>query len=926
MRRGLLALILTLIVGYGPDWSAYYVAQLVGNDRLVVLGDLNKYTVPCTAVETTNSQCTHAYLIPHTLYKKWGNEAAIGAGQIISAVRFRCVEDGKGSVNIDDPLNPGRTFDLFTIYQVAPLSALNCSDGVVIEAWSKKNAVRKGYLGGAATVGHYSAVDRVKRLTEFFTRELLFGLCVAFLILIILSERIYSYSNRKKPLHPYEITLPLWFLNSTIVSGVAQNFFSFVQFPLLLNQCQLFLTQISILSIPILLLLRTNQRRNLSFYLLGITCLLLAVLDFSPSFASYFIPIHLMLLCVLAGVAILKKEFEYIFLVIIIFLGCLKILGFHSMPIESATYSFYAFVVCFLVFSKIRLNARLATLAQWAQSSEWRKLNSDLLQTLIAKIHDEVGAGRTTLLSVSQDGQITIHSKIGTQPIRSMIRTELPPIFAHVFSIGEPLIHLNSKSDKYRNIARGALTKEVYQSEIFSIIPIISESHTVGAVAFTDYPQSWIKSPVRTFLMRHLTGTLESNLIEQIHARGWRSKGQWSEKLLEIQKRLLGAKNLEEAHAIVCDVLSCFGFLASLDPDSRLFSLHAIQGYPSEVDERLRSGRIYAHRENEQGPIAIAANQKKCVIIPDVKLLRSVLHENTNMFFEKSQTHSCVGIPVFSPVSNGFDRQLWGVLFLERSTGEPFTLDAKSALEQIGSEFSELLKNLDQQKVTNQTLKALSSFVPERVLQRVIHEQLERENDTGILVMIDLKSSTKIALKFGSEYWLERARALAEPLEKEAAQFGLNWQYFNWDAFYFTLSTPKPNTNDLIQIVEFFEKANILIQEMYAKYYSTHGSYGDPSESVARVCITYGDISRGFLQGATRIWTIVGSEMAAISKFEDLCKRLDGSVFCDGSLFEAIDSNWMDTGVTIPSTGRKIYRSKAKSAILSGKNKVNRAA
>lgn len=916
MKYGLLALTLSLLLGYGPAWSGYYVAWLLGEDQIQVLGDLTKYEVPCKSVDTPLSRCTNAYLIPVSEYSRWGDEAAVGAGRIISATRYHCVESEGNEFVVDDPMNPGRTFETFTTYQTVSLGALRCKSGLVIEAWSKKGAVRKGYLGGTAVTGRNTAVERVKRLSEFFSMHLLFGLTIVFTILQILSRTLRKYVDSDSPVHPYEAMLPFWLINTLLISGILQTIFALIQVPQLFNRISMFLTHFNYIAVPIAFLtegLVSKKHKKLSFLVIGSILVCFAA---SSKFAVFFQPLNIAILVFFTGGILFKRQYDCLFMSLCFLLTVLKIQGFDYLPAEYLVYPFYAFAVSFILLSKIRLNARMAALAQWAQSNKWRNSNADLLEVLLEKVHSEIGAGRTTLLSVSREGQVKIQIKIANEPVQTFIRQELPPLFAHVFSVGEPVMHLKADSEKYRHISRGATPKGPYSTGIFSILPIKSESRMIGAIAFAEYSEDWAESHHHTFLMKYLTQTLEASVVEQIHANDWKNRGEWSKMLLEAQSHLPSAKSLNEAHIILCRSLKCFGFLASLDHFSRLFTLHAIDGYPTEVDERLRNGRIYALRENEQGPIAIAANQQRTVIIPDVKLLWGVLHENSKIFFERSGTQSCAGVPIFKGLKGSSNRELWGVLFLERGLGEPFTLEARAALEQIANEFTELLDRFEQEKVTNDALKMLSTLVPPRLLERVISEGMQREDDFGTFVMLDLKDSTKIATHVGSENWLKTARSLAGPLEELAIKHGLSWHYFNWDAFYFTRSSKCPNEEDLDRVLSFFDEAYSIIQKFYVTNFSDYGEYSGASSRVARLCITHGDISRGFQDGATRVWTMVGSEMSAMTKLEDLCKRIDGTVFCDETMAPALDSNWHDTKQKVPSTGRAIFCHEQKRAGL----------
>jgi len=303
----------------------------------------------------------------------------------------------------------------------------------------------------------------------------------------------------------------------------------------------------------------------------------------------------------------------------------------------------------------------------------------------------------------------------------------------------------------------------------------------------------------------------------------------------------------------------------------------------------------------------LAVNEKKTVIVPDVKLLKPVLHENTNIFFETSRTESCAAIPIFISQSDDLgetaSKELWGVLLLESHKSNPLTLSLRYNFDGLSNTIANIISSQIDKTTLSRTKRALADFVPENAITTIINGNHETENDQGYLVLVDLKGSTTLALRHGSNYWTKAMNEVSPKLEKICEQKGFKLQLLIWDAFFITLSTDKQTKKKVSKIVELIEELKQEIQLLYTNRFG----FSDHDQK-ARFCFTYGDISRGLASGKTKSWTITGSEMATISKFEDYCKRLNGITFCDESIDEkTLDTKFRITEHKIPSSNRSIY-------------------
>jgi hypothetical protein len=134
-------------------------------------------------------------------------------------------------------------------------------------------------------------------------------------------------------------------------------------------------------------------------------------------------------------------------------------------------------------------------------------------------------------------------------------------------------------------------------------------------------------------------------------------------------------------------------------------------------------------------------------------------------------------------------------------------------------------------------------------------------------------------------------------------------QDFKWDAFIFTLSTLEKNNSASQNILDFFSQAALLVENWYNEELASVSQSNLETGQKARCCVTFGDITRGFSGGTTKVWTLIGAEIAAVSKMEDVCKRLDGVIFFDETaLPDETVAQFTYTNSIVPGTGRMIFK------------------
>ena len=134
---------LSIFLGYAYMWNPFYVSLFPGNN-LEILGNIKKFEYPCKDKEPTEkSICTHKYIYPLEKFKSL-EKLSIGTGIILYATKYYCEENPSDYILFDDPSNPGKRFDMYSLYQTVPLQRLNCKKNLIIESWSRHGTIRKG--------------------------------------------------------------------------------------------------------------------------------------------------------------------------------------------------------------------------------------------------------------------------------------------------------------------------------------------------------------------------------------------------------------------------------------------------------------------------------------------------------------------------------------------------------------------------------------------------------------------------------------------------------------------------------------------------------------------------------------------------------------------------------------------------------------
>jgi hypothetical protein len=150
-----------------------------------------------------------------------------------------------------------------------------------------------------------------------------------------------------------------------------------------------------------------------------------------------------------------------------------------------------------------------------------------------------------------------------------------------------------------------------------------------------------------------------------------------------------------------------------------------------------------------------------------------------------------------------------------------------------------------------------------------------REEEFGVLIVADLKGSTKLAQKWGDKKWLDFTADILKDFELIGKKHDFLLQTFKWDAYFFTAAGDgHPEQADHLKAL--YSEMDAIIQAKFPNYFATEEAI--PGEMM-RVCVTEGDISRDIIEGKQNQWDIVGVAMAEIAKFESAVKQLSGHLF-----------------------------------------------
>jgi len=944
--RYYLILLFTLIIGYSSEWVAYYVKLFNGNS-ISLIGKLSSYETVCNTPREKSAYCTNRYQIP---YQKIKGKEFLGAGIIISASSYFCSNKPDKSIDFDIPTSPGRRFDLMNLYQTIDLKTLDCKSDLIVEAWSRNGAVRKGYQSGLLITGNPLGVERVKNLSEFFSKEFPRILGILFIMLIFLYTILGKLFNREMHHNIFSSSLLLWTIFVTSSSGILQTIFPITAYPLFINKIVAFFS-LYCHSLPVFLFLSDIKIRNRNYFrkpfnflqtkrkqALNLTplAIIFIIALSSKLWVTFFILWFFLLGSSSIIFGVIKRNHILISYGIITTLVTFKISNYNFMPSSKSTIFFVGTFLLVNILKRIKNLAILSESIQTVKDFSNSKSNKVSIDALEKDIFSLLKVGQLTYLIINEKGgckikQYTLDKK-GIK-VNTFERETLPPLFAHIISKSESLWHEHQDSDFLRQIKSKTGGKQKYKGEYLTSIPLYGFGKTYGAIAFTNYPETYVKNKEKSLELEMYLDILLPIYCEKINLNIIANKNSITNKFHTIDKLIDDIyNNIKSQHSNIVNLsiimndtlkvinqeLSSYGYLTELNHNSKKLNLLALGGYPEDITERFKKGSIFAHEENRHGPLPLSINERRVIIIPDVSLYKEVYHEFTNYFFGRCNTKSCVSIPIYDLNNDDHDgtynSRVWGAIFIERNIEDRFNGEMINLFENISYKLSKLIQKLNNKKIHIQTEENLRKFIPEKNYSQILQDNSYQEKDQGYLLMIDLRESTKISNLLGNKTWNTIASEIKDEIIKYSIIYKISLQDFTWDAFFLTYSSELQDDIIMAHLILFLSKVKNKIDDIYAKFTGhSLAEFLNSSTPKARVAICFGDITRGLLDGPTRSWSITGTEMANVNKLEGICKTIQkmnpyAIIFADDSCLEFFNKKeWFYTNSSVPSNSRKIY-------------------
>ena len=826
--------IFSVLIGMSPDLLPYYIASF-NSQTLHVLPSADVLEKNCVN-ETETSKCFIKYNLKiGNTYKSLKNPE-LGAGQIIYATRFFCNSELKPFATFDDYIKPGRLFDVFNLYQVVELPLENC-ENVTIESWGPKAAVRKGQIGGRFVVGDSMSVQQVKRWSEFFCREIYQAFVFCFALLLIISFRLKESLKEIKP-DEIEETISLWLVCAIASVGLIQLILPITSLPQFTNK----IGAIFILSAFFTSFFVRPSITKFNRILMLTVALFFSALMLTDYFQKIFV--YSLFLIALMGLvqSLRRKSFLLLVLAAAQLLSALKIYGFRFLPNAMMVYFFVGTIALIKLSIRLRVTSSYAKFISFISSLDKTSSNQVEQITLLLNSTIEISKSNSiSLLKTLENSKIQIR-QFGFNN-EELALNSIPPIFAHSMSLRKEVWHLRVGSPEFYRIKKtGDANSD--KGKYISVLPIYDEERMYGAIAVTGYSEDIVNTAEYDIEMKAILRLTADTLRTLLKREESNQKSLWQElsvststAITEIKAtRASATLPLQSVAETISSAIHGSAFIAELDHATRKFIMKGIHGFNPFVHERFTLGTLYAHVDNEQGPIALAVNKKQPVIVPDVKYLKEVLHENSVQFFEKNNTLSCAGIPIFKTGSD----TVWGILWLERPNGEEaFNYLAESPLQSLASVVAQYVDRIEKTESLHSTTSALQEFLPPEVYAEVIKNGNYRQDDHGYMMMLDLKGSTKVSLAKGSDYWLERAVKIKEPLKEIGLKYGLKLREYKWDAFIFTKSEKVVSRKAVFDIIEFCREATTLIEDWYNESFTDLSAEVKETQQKGRFCITF---------------------------------------------------------------------------------------
>ena len=537
----------------------------------------------------------------------------------------------------------------------------------------------------------------------------------------------------------------------------------------------------------------------------------------------------------------------------------------------------------------------------------------ELLTKVICNLMYNVNSSRASICFFNDGKPVIINVCDGK--ISTFNDGVIPEVFGKVIQSGDPIWWADDSTfSSFKKVP------EDKHFGVSSIAPIKVSSKVFGAVSLTNFKfskeelkgeVSSIESTIDSYIdliIRYLIYNENQNKLQMKNLR--------SELNNKVSSSLIDIKDKKNAYQSYCDIISekldVVTLIFTFSEKDRGLDLVGFSGENNIIRDEWSKIPFKARLDNKISPFAVSVNEVKPIYVSNIESYYSILKsKHSKKLFELTKTKGFFCTPVV--VDEKVDSL---IVVLEKKVSKCFSNDIMDTLNVSLSYLSFKLKEIDIIELESKKDNLLNQFVPENAKNRILQEGNAYEDDYGTLVMIDLRSSTKISnisSKYADKFvdCVETVRAKIEPV---ASSYGFVLQKINWDAFYFTHSYDDGVTINIENINKFVTFTHQVCYEAYKSHFndlviSPHHTGAD----CCRIVFAEGDISRSMINiGSTNSWGIHGTIMAVICKLEDACKKLDGFYFTLGSVVEKNKLlGWVNTGKKVDSTDEYIFEFKS---------------
>lgn len=876
------AVIVCLLIGFLPVFGFKYINLYFINNKSIK-NSIQKYEL--------NKNCNTSTNICDKKYNFILNETirpgeSIVIGRAWNTLNISC--DGLNIYSIGDKSNPRGSRDVNNVFHIFDYSQLKqCKKNILIETYFPFNQKKFGLLDNYSFILSENNALSLKRFNEFILQDFkILNLCAILAILLFsVFIRIVAIDSSSKN------RVRLSYLMAIVAiaqSGLLEVWFPFSFMPEL-NRWIATISSCFFISFGFVYLNKINTRSK--HFLIGTIVLFLTIYFLTMSRVTSWIYFTLVLSAVYFFFGFKRKSGSSITAGILVFLAYLEFTGVRWVPNSYTVSTFFAVLIiaenqkAFLSYLKINRLLKMSRLR--GADVIARKENSNRVHSIVKIFQKQFNAKKITVLNLSDIEVIRIMQYDSDSALPNIFEVnELPPIFAHVISTGNALINVHEDSNLVTSFRRGEFNHD-FKARHFTVLPLFSGKETIGAIALTEYDHHQFESSLNYATFIFCLDILRGLLVEHLLTSPKTESLNKIKKFFEFinSTPLIGKITVESEMIFFADAMtSVFGWRVAsgrIDNVDRLWQVNKINNFDERVKDQVMKGKIYAHKDNRQGPFALAVHEIKPVIVPNTKWLEGVVHENTIKFFNIHATKTAAFVPVIRENSDN-TKSVIGVYWIEGVRGSEITYSDRELFNSIMKTISDRLQRIDSAEEISRSRSSLAQFVPQHLVDAVMRGEVAAEKDHGYLLMFDLKGSTRLAHKISNDSFRTVVADLKDQMKEALLQSNWVLQQYEWDAFYFTKTADASNQLDINSVHNILDlifenwKSGIILE------------YGESTELESlsyRICFTYGDTSRGIVQeGATQAWTFTGNAIAVVSKVENESKKLNGQIFADDSI------------------------------------------